>query len=65
MSIYEAKYGIGRYDMSYYDNLNPAETIEISEQSYTITSSEQSYTITSSEQSYTITSSETERIEET
>jgi len=56
MSIYEAKYGIGRYDMSYYDNLNPAETIEISEQSYTITSSEQSYTITSSE---------TERIEET
>jgi len=23
MSIYEAKYGIGRYDMSYYDNVLP------------------------------------------
>ena len=38
--VVPAFYDQGVYDDSYYDNLNPAETIEISEQSYTITSSE-------------------------
>lgn len=50
-----ALYDMGRYNQSYYDFI-PAESITLSEQTYTINSSEQVYTITPSE---------TERVEET
>ena len=60
-----AFYDQGVYDDSYYDNLNPAESIEISEQAYTVTPSDSVYTITNSEQAYTVTPSDTERVEET
>ena len=51
-----AFYDTGIYGQSYYDNQNPAELIDISEQSYGIALTEQSYGIALTE---------TEKIEET
>lgn len=59
-----AFYDEGRYGQSYYDNQNPAELIELTDQAYSTTISEQVYTINLSDQAYTVTLSDSEIVEE-